>query len=165
MLKVAGAVLALLVLGGPAAAQRMEAGFVSYTVSANFDDVEFDLEDAITSEGLLIDYRGYVNTMLENTAEAVGAVAPDGSKSPYVDATYLHFCSGTLTHEVVAADPANVAICPYIVYAYELRSDPGTVIVGYRRPVSETNGSEQSIAALTKIEELLNRIVRKAAGL
>jgi uncharacterized protein (DUF302 family) len=174
MLRYAGAVVAVLAFCAPAVAQQTEAGavvtqtetgFVSYTIKGNFDDVEFDLEDAINAEGLLIDYRGYVNKMLENTAEAVGAVAPDGSKSPFIDATYLHFCSGKLTHDAVDADPANVAICPYLVYVYELRSDPGMVTVGYRRPVAFTTNSPKSAVALGNIDALLNRIVRKAAGL
>jgi hypothetical protein len=169
MLKYAGAMVAVLALGGPAAAQEVvqhkEAGFVSYTIAANYSDVAFDMEDAITAEGLLLDWTGFVNKMLESTAEAVGAVAADGSKSPFTDSNYWHFCSGKLTHDAVDADPANVAICPYIVFAYATRAAPGMVTVGYRRPLALTDVSEKSTAALGKIEELLDRIVRRAAHL
>lgn len=169
MLRYAGAVVAVVALGGPTAAQTVEqhkeAGFVSYTVAAQFSDVAFDVEDAITAEGLLLDWTGFVNKMLESTAEAVGAVAADGTKSPFVDSLYWHFCSGKLTHDAVDADPGNVAICPYIVFAYELHATPGMVTVGYRRPLAYTDPSEKSAAALGKIEELLDRIVRRAAHL
>lgn len=134
---------------------------VSHNVSGSFEDVVFDLENAIVDEGLVIDYRGYLNAMLERTSETVGA-ATDGAKSPYIDATYMHFCSAALTHAAVSADPANVSICPYVVFAYELRSDPGTVVAGYRRPVAGT--SPASLKALGDIEALLDKIVMSATG-
>jgi len=141
------------------AAMASEHSFVSYAVTSSFEDVVFEVENAIVDEGLIIDYRGHVNTMLERTSEAVGN---KGEKSPYIDATYLHFCSAALTHEAVSADPENLAICPYVIFAYELKSAPGTTYVGYRRPLA--GSSEATLAALAKIEALLDRIVRSASG-
>ena len=143
------------------AASAAGVGSVSYTATGNFDDVVFDLENAIIDEGLVIDYRGYVNDMLERTSD-VASASTDGAKSPYADATYMHFCSAALTHAVVAADSENIAICPYVVFAYELHSEPGTVHVGYRRPIA--GPSEATQAALADIEALLDKIVRAAAG-
>lgn len=135
---------------------------VSYTVSGSFEDVVFDLENAIVDEGLVVDYRGHLNAMLERTSDAVGK-NPEGSpKTPYVDATYMHFCSAALTHAAVSADPANLSICPYIVFAYELKSAPGTVVAGYRRPIAGT--SEASLAALANIDALLEKIVKSATS-
>lgn len=131
---------------------------VSYSVSASFEDVVFELENAIVDEGLVIDYRGHVNSMLERTSETVGSDV----KSPYIDATYMQFCSAALTHAAVAADAENLSICPYVVFAYELRSAPGTVIAGYRRPVA--GSSDASKAALADIEALLDKVVRSATG-
>jgi len=135
---------------------------VAYTVSGSFDDVVFDLENAVVDEGLVIDYRGHVNAMLERTSEVVGSTAADGAKSPFVDATYMHFCSAALTHAAVSADPANLAICPYILFAYETRAEPGTVHVGYRRPLG--GPAEDTQAALADIEALLDRIVRSTGA-
>lgn len=135
-----------------------ESAAVAYTVAGSFDDVVFDLENAVVDEGLVIDYRGHVNAMLERTSDVVGAAAEGDEKSPYSDATYMHFCSAALTHAAVSADPANLAICPYILFAYELRAEPGTVHIGYRRPLGGPSDATQ--AALTNIEALLDRIVR-----
>jgi hypothetical protein len=110
-----------------------EIGAVSYSVVGDFEDVVFDLENAIIDEGLVVDYRGQVNEMLERTSEVVGMTS-DGEKSPYLEAMYMHFCSAILSHEAMDADPANLSICPYVVFAYETRKEPGVVHVGYRRP-------------------------------
>ena len=139
-----------------------EHSFVSYSVTGGFDDVVFELENAIVDEGLVIDYRGHVNAMLERTSEVVGNTADDGAKSPYIDATYMHFCSAALTHEAVSADVENLAICPYVIFAYELKNAPGTTYVGYRRPMA--GSSPESLTALGKIEALLDSIVKSASG-
>lgn len=133
---------------------------VEYTVAGAFDDVVFDLENAVVGEGLVIDYVGHVNSMLERTSEVVDG-AGNGEKSPYVGAVYMHFCSAALTHAAVSADPANIAICPYIVFAYETHAQPGTVHVGYRRPLA--GDSEATVAALANIEALLDQIVKSVA--
>ena len=143
-------------------AMANEHSFVSYSVTGGFEDVVFELENAIVDEGLVIDYRGHVNAMLERTSEVVGSSADDGEKSPYIDATYMHFCSAALTHEAVTADVENLSICPYVIFAYELRATPGTTYVGYRRPMA--GSSPETLAALGKIEALLDRIVKSASG-
>jgi hypothetical protein len=130
---------------------------VEYTVSGAFDDVVLDLENAVIGEGLVIDYVGQVNAMLTRTSDAVGASA-SGEKTPYVGAVYMHFCSALLTHAAVAADPANLSICPYVVYAYEAHAEPGVVHVGYRRPIAGSDAA--TLAAMADIEAMLDGIVK-----
>ena len=134
-----------------------ELGYESRIKAGNFDDVLFDLQNAIIDRGLVIDYTGHVQTMLERTSEAVGSVTPGGSKTPYVEAKYLQFCSAKLTHEVVSANPLNIAICPYVVFIFELKSDPGNIHVGYRRPIA--GPSRLTRKAVEKVEALLAEIV------
>ena len=98
--------------------------------------------------------------MLERTSEAVGSVTPGGSKSPYIDAKYLQFCSAKLTHEVVSANPLNIAICPYVVFIFELKTDPGKIHVGYRKPIA--GPSRLTRKATAKVEALLNDITKQA---
>ncbi len=43
------------------------------TVEADFEDVLTDLQDTIINKGLVIDYVGNVDNMLERTAKAVGS--------------------------------------------------------------------------------------------
>ncbi len=124
-------------------------------VKADYETVLQDLKDAIVNRGLVIDYVGHVQTMLARTGGAVG------KESPYKHAKYMHFCSAKLTHAAVAADPVNVAMCPYTVFAYELIEQPGAVHIGFRRPMA--GGSPASNAALAAVEKLLAEIVDEAA--
>lgn len=130
------------------------ASMVSKT--AVFEDVVQDLQDAIINRGLVIDYVGNVDKMLERTSDAVGGT------TPFKGAKYMHFCSAKLTNGVVSADPANVAVCPYVVFAYETTADPGTVVVGYRKPPE--GATDASKAALGKIDALLSEIVKEATA-
>ncbi len=131
------------------------AGYKITSKKGNFDDVVFELSGAIVNKGLVIDYTGHVDSMLSRTSGAVGV------KSPYKNAKYIQFCSAKLTNEAVNADPANMGICPYVVFAYETVANSGTIHIGYRRPIGAGSGASQR--ALAKIEKLLNEIVQSAA--
>lgn len=125
------------------------------TVDAAFDTVIQDLQDAIINRGLVIDYVGHVDTMLERTAEAAGV-----KETPYLNARYMQFCSSALTHEAAAADPSNLSMCPYLVFAYEARTAPGKVVIGYRAPDVRSDAASQAAGAL--VEALLKEIVDEA---
>ena len=135
-------------------------GYKSYIKDGQFEDVMFELNNAIVDRGLVIDYTGHVDTMLERTSEAVGSVTPGGSKSPYLKAKYLQFCSAKLTHEVVSANPLNIAICPYVVFIFELKTDPGKIYVGYRKPIA--GPSRLTRKATAKVQALLDDIAKQA---
>ena len=135
-------------------------GYKSYIKTGKYEDVLFELNNAIVDRGLLVDYTGHLQTMLERTSEAVDSVTPDGSKTPYIEAKYMQFCSAKLTHEVVSANPLNIAICPYVVFIFELKSDPGKIHVGYRRPIA--GPSRVSRKAIAKVEALLDEITKQA---
>ncbi|MFM1815638.1 MAG: hypothetical protein RLZ98_2333 [Pseudomonadota bacterium] len=145
------AAIALVVLCGSAFATD---SFKIRTVAGTFDSVFFELNNAIVDQGLVIDYTGHVHDMLTRTGDVTG------SKSPYKQARYVQFCSAKLTHAAVQADPQNLAICPYVVFIYELAAKPGTVQVGYRRPIG--SNSEASKTAMADIEKLLDQIVAAA---
>lgn len=127
------------------------------SVERAFDDVMFDLENAIINQGLVIDYIGKVGDMLSRTADAVE------SQSPYADARYIQFCSAPLTHQAVEIDPRNLSICPYVVFGYELSDQPGVTHVGFRNPQSA--GDEPAAAeAMQAIVDLLQSIVDEATS-
>ena len=135
-------------------------GFKAYKTQGQFSDVLNDLKDAIINRGHVIDYTGYLNKMLERTSKTVGSVTTKGSKTPYLSAQFMHFCSSKTSHEVISANPQNIAICPYVVFIYELKSTPGTIHVGYRRPIS--GPSKRSRKAIAKVDVLLDTIVKEA---
>lgn len=153
--------VALLVMAGAGTSGPLKAaetaGYMSSEKKAAFEDIEFDLKDAIVNRGLKIDYVGHVGAMLARTGEAVGDVKDKKVESPYRKAKYYQFCSAKLTHAAAAANPINLAICPYLIFAYELKAKPGVTVVGYRRPIGADGAESQK--AVADIEALLKAIV------
>ncbi|MGI9425703.1 MAG: DUF302 domain-containing protein [Hyphomicrobiaceae bacterium] len=129
-------------------------GYRTKTANANFEATWFDLQNAIVDRGLVIDYTGHVSKMLDRTSQATGA------GSPYIDGRYVLFCSAKLSQAAMQADPNNLAVCPYIVFAYELKAKPGVTVVGYRRPLASEKAA--SASALSAIEKLLNDLITEA---
>ena len=141
-----------LAVGAPALSND---AYYETTVQGSFEDTLAFIEEAIVHEGLVIDYRGHIADMLTRTSGAVGM------SSPYANAQYIVFCSAALTHAATTANPQNIAICPYTVYAYELEARAGTVKIGYRKPIAALD--EASMGALAQVDALLRRIVDTAA--
>ena len=146
--------LAMATAGLAAASDQPVQGYKTMTANADFESTWFDLRNAIVDRGLVIDYTGHVSKMLDRTSQATGA------GSPYVDGRYVIFCSAKLSQTAMQADPDNLAICPYVVFAYELKSKPGATVVGYRRPLASSNPG--SASALAAIDKLLSDIVAEA---
>ncbi len=126
-------------------------------VERSYEDVRFDLENAIINRGLVIDHISNVGEMLARTAADVGS-----ETQVFVNAEALLFCSARLSRAAMEAAPENVAFCPYSVFLYETPDAPGKVSVGYR-PLPE-QGSEASRAAIADVNALLAGIVEEAGG-
>mgnify|MGYP001826785006 FL=1 len=146
----------VIAVAGLSAAANAERGYRTKTVSGDFESIAFDLTNAIVNRGLKIDYTGHVSTMLDRTKDATG------KGSPYVDGRYYIFCSAQLSQATMQANPDNIAACPYVVFAYELKSEPGKTVVGYRRPLAA--GDDASKTALGAIEKLLQSIIDEASA-
>ena len=129
------------------------------TVTGDFDEVFADLQDAVVNRGLVIDYVGDVGKMLDRTAEAAKG---SDTKAPYLNARYLQFCSAALTHQAVDADVHNLAMCPYVVFAYQTRAEPGQISVGYRQVTLAPAAPSQDAQA--KVHSLLDAVVKDAVG-
>ncbi len=128
---------------------------VLYAVDGKFEDTRENVELAITDQGLVINNVSHVGSMLETTGSDLGF-----DRKVYVHGEVLEFCSATLSREMTEADPANIVFCPYTIQVYEVPETPGTIYVGYRRlPLVGNDASRQ---ALSKVDELLNRIVTQA---
>ena len=161
-LAVMAAIAALLASGLQPVAAEGPSGTHYFTKQGAFEDVLQDVKDAIINRGLLIDYTGHIDKMLERTSEAAGSVTSTGARSPYKNAKYMHFCSAKLTHEAISANPYNLSICPYVVFLFETNAQPGKIVVGYRRPIP--GPSVRSQKALAKIDALLESIVKEATS-
>ncbi len=154
--------LAATIFLAPAIAWSGEPGKTIKTITGDFDEVFGDLQDAVINRGLVVDYVGDVGKMLERTADAAKGVTGSSTKVPYLNARYLQFCSSALTHQAVDADVQNLAMCPYVVFAYQTRAEPGKVSVGYRQ--IQLAPSDASQVALAKVHDLLQAVVNEAAG-
>ena len=146
--------LAAAVAMGAAPARATDA--VSYTRNgSSYEDVRFDLENAIVKEGLKIDYAGNIAGMLQRTGPDVGSNQPI-----YQHAEFFTFCSAKLSRAMMEADPANMSQCPYVMFAYQRAATTKEVVVGYRK----VNVAGRGAKALEEINKLLDRIARTAAG-
>ncbi len=141
----------LLLAAGPAAAQEVR----TYTRKASYDDIRFELTNAIINRGLTIEQNGQIGKMLERTGADVGS-----DKPIYKSAEFFTFCSAKLSRQMMEADPMNIGFCPYVMFIYEGVGEPGVIVVGYRRPPD--SGSPDTKAALAEIDALLDGIAREA---
>ncbi len=121
-LQIAAAALALTV-----AAPALAEGPVTTSVNGAFDDVQFDIETAITDAGLVIDAVNKVGEMLERTREDVG-----GTEVLFTQAQVFNFCSAVVSRQVMEADPMNLQHCPYSIFVAERPDAIGEIIVGRR---------------------------------
>lgn len=121
----------------------------------SFDDVKFELTNAVVDRGLVIDHTGQIGDMLARTGADVGSAKPI-----YMHAEFMTFCSAKLSRQMMEADAANIAFCPYVVFIYETVAAPGEIVVGYRSPAPR--GNDASRAALAEIDKLLDGIISDA---
>lgn len=135
--------LGMVFAAGTAAAQDAHVS----VYEGSFDDAAFELEQAITGKGLVIDYVSHVGDMLARTGEDVGS---DVTLFDQAD-VYL-FCSAVVSREVMEADPGNIAHCPYGIYVAERA---GEVTLGYR---DYPGGPMQAV------EDMLGEIVDGVTG-
>lgn len=146
---IAGAIL--IVLAGAASAGAADE-FFTRSKSSSFEDVKFDLSNAIIERGLVIDHTGNIAGMLERTGADVGS-----TKQLYRHAEYFVFCSAKLSREMMEADPTNLGFCPFVIFAYERADKPGEIVVGFRNP--PVRGDEASRKSLESVAALLKDIV------
>lgn len=136
---------------GPLGAQEMVESdtLKTWTLDASYEDARFGLKLAIESHGFVVDHVSHVGEMLNRTAADVGA-----TRQVYAQAEVLQFCSATLSREMMEADPANIAFCPYGLFLYQAEGSE-QVVLGFRRMPE---------GAMQKVETLLTEIAEEAAG-
>jgi uncharacterized protein (DUF302 family) len=122
--------------------------------AARYQDVREDLLMAIEAQGFVVGAIGDLGSMLNRSA-------PDfGHKPVYLAAEYFNFCPTAIAHELVAADPTNLAYCPFQLFLYEAVAAPGTIVVGYRHP--GIDGDPATRAILVRAEQVFAGIIRAA---
>jgi len=132
---------ALLLAATPLAAEEIA---FTFPYDGSFEDAVFSVESAIIGAGLVIDHHAHTGDMLERTRTEVGG------ETLFEGADVFLFCSATVSREVMEADPALVAFCPYAIFV----TDRGGVVeVGYKN---------YPPGPMDKVEALLDGIVQEA---
>ncbi len=119
---------------------------ITLPYDGSFDDATFAVESAIIGQGLVIDHVSHVGEMLDRTAADVGS-----DTKLFEAADVFLFCSARISRQVMEADPANIAYCPYSIFVTDR---DGQVQIGYR---SYPDGS------MDVVEDLLQQIAQEAA--
>lgn len=127
----------------------------TFRAKGSYDDVRFELNNAIVARGLNPGATGNISEMLERTGAAVGSTT-----KVYKAAEYVTFCSARLSRQMIEADPANLSFCPFVLVIYETIATPGEIVIAFR-PLSP-HGSPASKAAIAAAEALLVSIAQEA---
>lgn len=139
---------------GPATLEQVP-GYVRRAVKDEYGFVRDSITEAIGDRGIKINNISHIGDMLSRTAADVGA-----SKTVYLHAEAIEFCSATISRGTMEADPHNITFCPYIIAVYETPEQPGVIYVAYRKPLLV--GDEASRQALKAVGDLLDSIVDTA---
>lgn len=129
--------------------------FKTYVKQGDYDDVRFELTEAIVARGLKLDLNGHVADMLKRTGADLGDSTPI-----YKQGEYFLFCSAKLSRDMMAVDPAFIGFCPFTLFLYETSAKPGEIVVGYRRFPDVK--SEAARKALGAVDALLDGVARQA---
>jgi uncharacterized protein (DUF302 family) len=150
----AGCVAALTVIAFAAPVPARADELVTRTKKGTFDDVRFDLGNAVIATGVAVQSEGNVAAMLGRTAADVGAV-----ETVYNRAEFVSFCSAKYSRAMMEADATNMGFCPFVVFAYETKAKPGEIVVGYRRPLVPATQNAAAQKAAADVDALLAKIV------
>jgi uncharacterized protein (DUF302 family) len=147
----AAAIVAAFAVPGVADAQSSK----TYVKKGKFDDVRFELSNAIVDKGLVVDFNGKIGDMLARTGADVGS-----SKPIYKAAEYFTFCSAKLSRAMMEAEASDIALCPYVMFVYERADKAGEIVVGYR--ALPADGSAATKKARAEINALLDGLAKAA---
>jgi hypothetical protein len=120
----------------------------SFRVEEPIEDVLFAIENEIIGRGLKIDHVSHVGDMLARTGADLGA-----KDRVFFRAEVFQFCSATLSREVMEINPANIAYCPYTIFAYTTPDEMDVTHVGRD---SFPDGE------MRKVETFLDDIIKSA---
>ena len=78
-----------------------------YITIGTFDEVKENVVDALTDKGLVVNNIAHISKMLKRTGKDLGK-----SKTIYLKAENIEFCSATVSRKTMEADPHNIIYCP-----------------------------------------------------
>ena len=125
-------------------------------IEGDFETITSFLKSSIEEEGLTIANQGNMADMLSRTKDAL-----EVKQLVYKNAVIYQFCSAKLGAELFAISPLNIGACPLNIFAYELKTKPGIIHLGFRTPPISQSGPSANI--FQEVNQLLTRIVKRTA--
>ena len=128
-----------------------EEPIVIYRTGETFEDVKFELENAITSKGFTLNDPLHISEMLQRTGKDLGI-----TQQVYIESETLSFCSAILTHKFAQSHPAYMVLCPLTLSIYTTTAEPDETYVAFRKPLLTDMALSQTI------EQTFNSIIYDA---
>jgi len=119
-----------------------------FSTESSYEDAMEDLLASIEDNGLVLSYTAHAKAMFDRTADITGEKTP-----VYDNAEIILFCKADLSHDLVAADPHNLILCPYAIAIYVLHAEPEKVYLSFRE-------QDESQAVTKPISDLLESIIK-----
>ncbi len=157
---------------------------VNIVVNDNYADVRDNLVDAIEQKSIKISKIFHASDMLDRTKGDVFNMSNMYSKlqgnidkvfnmsnydadnknlvpkKVYKKAEIIEFCSADISHELVLANPLNIAVCPFKIAIFSLRDSPQQTHIIYNKLTAFDNNSK---AAIAKANNLIKSLAESAS--
>ena len=91
--------------------------------------------------------------VLVTFTKSLAPVLPFVTESIYRSAETVEFCSAQVSHQLAAANPENLVLCPFAISVYVLAADPDRVRLTYRRPFLLDEQSRPAVEAMMTLVE------------
>lgn len=138
-------------MAAPIVPKQINEAMVYEVVGKTYAQAREDLTAAIEERGMVISAVSHVKDMLDRTSSDLG----------YQDQVYdtggetVLFCKADLSQNMMRDNVHNIALCPYGISIYSLKSTPNRVFLSYRVP--------PKLAVYQPIAQLLDDIIQSTA--
>jgi len=155
MKKILNSLLAAGLLSTMGLLQAGDAAVYTRVIEAQYEDALSTVKDIIKGKGINIAHTLPAGEMLGRTGPDFGI-----QDQVLISGEIVEFCSASISHKLIAANPENITICPFSIAVYVLTSDPENVHLTTRIPYQL---DETSAAAVEEQQELVRGIIDEAA--
>jgi len=121
---------------------------------AAYDEALTMVKDVIKGKGINIAHTLPAGEMLGRTGPDFG-IKDQVLKSGEI----VEFCSASISHKLIKANPENITICPFSIAVYVLNSDPANVRLTTRIPYVLDGSSSEA----QEMREFVQGIVDEVA--
>jgi uncharacterized protein (DUF302 family) len=137
------------------AALAESAVYTKVMEDAGYEETLASVKDIIIGKGINIAHTLPASDMLGRTGPDFGI-----NEQVLKHGEIIEFCSASISHKLIKANPENITICPFSIAVYVLNSDPDNVRLTSRLPYVL---DDQSKAATDEVQAFVKGIIDEAA--